>query len=99
NGAFEVARLQHPLGVAVDGEHLLVADTYNSRVRTLDLAKRSVAEFDGGKFTCTDPICYPLLEPAGIAVAAPDRILLVDTGNQRIEEYRPSLKTSHTWAR
>ena len=99
NGAFEVARLQHPLGVAVDGEHLLVADTYNSRVRTLDLAKRSVAEFDGGKFTCTDPICYPLREPAGIAVAAPDRILLVDTGNQRIEEYRPSLKTSHTWAR
>lgn len=99
NGAFDVARLQHPLGLAVDGERILVADTYNSRVRALDLPRRNVTEFDGGKFTCTDPICYPLREPAGIAVASPDRILLVDTGNQRVEEYRPSLKTSRTWAR
>ena len=99
NGAFDAARLQHPLGVAVDGKRLLVADTYNSRVRELDLPHKRVTDFDGGKFTCTDPICYPLREPAGIAVAAPDRILLVDTGNQRIEEFRPSLKTSHTWAR
>ena len=99
NGTFDVARLQHPLGVAVYGDNLLVADTYNSRVRTLDLAQRKVSEFDGGRFTCTDPICYPLREPAGIAVATPDRILLVDTGNQRIEEFRPSLKTSRTWAR
>jgi sugar lactone lactonase YvrE len=99
DGAFDVARLQHPLGVAVDGDTLLVADTYNSRIRTLDLARKTVAEFDGGKFTCTDPICYPLREPAGIAVASADRVLLVDTGNQRVEEYTPSTKTSRTWAR
>lgn len=99
NGPFDVARLQHPLGVAVDGGALLVADTYNNRIRTLDLDHRRVAEFDGGKFTCTDPICYPLREPAGIAVASADRILLVDTGNQRVEEYTPSTKTSRTWAR
>jgi hypothetical protein len=76
-----------------------VADTYNSRIRTLDLAGKTVAEFDGGKYTCTDPICYPTREPAGIVVASSDRILLVDTGNQRIEEYTPSTKTSKTWAR
>ena len=99
NGAFGSARLQHPLGVAASDAQLLVADTYNSRIRTLDLAHQTVAEFDGGKFTCTDPICYPLREPAGIAIAGKDRILLVDTGNQRIEEYRPSLQTSRTWAR
>jgi sugar lactone lactonase YvrE/thiol-disulfide isomerase/thioredoxin len=99
DGAFDVARLQHPLGVAVDGDTLLVADTYNSRVRTLDLKRRSVAEFDGGKYTCIDPVCYPTREPAGIAAASDDRILLVDTGNHRVEEYRPSLKTYHTWAR
>jgi sugar lactone lactonase YvrE len=99
NGAFDVARLQHPLGVAVDGDTLLVADTYNSRVRTLDLKRRTVADFDGGKYTCIDPVCYPTREPAGIAVASNDRILLVDTGNHRVEEYRPSLKTYHTWAR
>lgn len=99
NGPFDAARLQHPLGLAVDGNRILVADTYNSRIRTLDLGRRTVTDFDGGKFTCVDPICYPLREPAGIAVAGPDRILLVDTGNQRIEEYRPSTRTSRTWAR
>ena len=99
DGSFASARLQHPLGVAVEGDLLLVADTYNSRVRTLDLGKKTVAEFDGGKFTCTDPICYPTREPAGIVAAGADRVLLVDTGNQRIEEYTPSAKTSRTWAR
>ncbi|MEP6484115.1 MAG: thioredoxin-like domain-containing protein [Rudaea sp.] len=99
NGSFGTARLQHPLGIAVDGDQLLVADTYNSRIRTLDLDKKTVSEFDGGKYTCTDPICYPTREPAGILVANSDRIFLVDTGNQRIEEYTPSTKTSRTWAR
>ena len=99
DGAFVIARLQHPLGLAVDGDDLLVADTYNSRIRTLDLKRHVVAEFDGGKYTCIDPICIPTREPAGIAVASNDRILLVDTGNHRVEEYRPSLKTFHTWAR
>ena len=28
----------------------------------------------------------------------PDRILLVDTGNHRIEEYFPSTKSYRTWA-
>jgi len=99
DGPFATARLQHPLGVAADGDRVLVADTYNSRVRTLDLKRKTVSQFDGGKYTCIDPVCYPTLEPAGIAVASSDRILLVDTGNHRVEEYRPSLKTYHTWAR
>ena len=99
DGSFAVARLQHPLGLAVNGDKILVADTYNSRIRTLDLTKKTVSDFDGGKYTCIDPICYPTREPAGIVVASADRVLLVDTGNHRIEEYTPSTKTSRTWAR
>jgi thiol-disulfide isomerase/thioredoxin/sugar lactone lactonase YvrE len=99
NGDFGTARLQHPLGVAADGDHLLVADTYNSAIRDLDLSKHRVSDFDGGKFTCVDPVCVPTREPAGIAVDTPERILLVDTGNHRIDEYLPSAKTYHTWAR
>jgi thiol-disulfide isomerase/thioredoxin len=99
DGNFAVARLQHPLGLAVDGDKILVADTYNSRIRTIDLTQKKVSDFDGGKYTCIDPICYPTREPAGIVAASADRILLVDTGNQRIEEYTPSKKTSRTWAR
>jgi len=99
NGDFHAARLQHPLGVAIDGDNLLVADTYNSAVRELELAKHEVVDFDGGKFTCVDPVCIPTREPAGIVVDTPDRILLVDTGNHRIDEYQPSAKTYHTWSR
>jgi thiol-disulfide isomerase/thioredoxin len=99
NGDFQKARLQHPLGVAVDGDDLLVADTYNSAIRELELAKHEVVDFDGGKFTCVDPVCIPTREPAGIVADTPDRILLVDTGNHRIDEYRPSAKTYHTWSR
>ncbi len=99
NGDFRRARLQHPLGVACDGGRILVADTYNSAIRELNLDTRTVADFDGGKFTCVDPVCVPMREPAGIAVDSPDRILLVDTGNHRIDEYRPSAKTYHTWSR
>ena len=99
NGDFRKARLQHPLGVAVDGDSVLVADTYNSAIRKLELKNHEVADFDGGQFTCMDPVCVPTREPAGIVVDTPDRILLVDTGNHRIDEYRPSEKTYHTWAR
>ena len=99
NGDFRGARLQHPLGVAVDGDKVLVADTYNSAIRELNLDTHTVSDFDGGKYTCMDTICVPTREPAGIVVDTPDRILLVDTGNHRIDEYRPSAKTYHTWAR
>ncbi len=99
NGDFQKARLQHPLGVAVDGDRVLVADTYNSAIRELDLTQHEAVDFDGGKFTCVDPVCVPTREPAGIFAASTDRILLVDTGNHRVDEYRPSAKTYHTWAR
>jgi len=99
NGDFRGARLQHPLGVAADGDKVLVADTYNSAIRELNLDTHTVSDFDGGKYTCMDTICVPTREPAGIVVDTPDRILLVDTGNHRIDEYRPSAKTYHTWAR
>ena len=100
NGDFQNARLQHPLGVAAfDDKAVLVADTYNSAIRQLDLGNHKVADFDGGAFTCIDPVCLPTREPAGITVDNSDRILLVDTGNHRIEEYLPSAKTYHTWAR
>jgi thiol-disulfide isomerase/thioredoxin/DNA-binding beta-propeller fold protein YncE len=99
NGDFNTARLQHPLGVAADGDRILVADTYNSAIRVLDLGQHRVSDFDDGAFTCTDSVCLPTREPAGIVVADSDRILLVDTGNHRIEEYRPSTKSYHTWSR
>jgi thiol-disulfide isomerase/thioredoxin len=99
NGDFRKARLQHSLGVAVEEGKLLVADTYNSAIREIDLSKHEVSDFDGGKFTCIDSICIPMREPAGIFADSAERILLVDTGNHRVDEYLPAVKTYHTWAR
>ncbi|HET6520203.1 MAG TPA: hypothetical protein VFG47_10370, partial [Geminicoccaceae bacterium] len=99
NGPFEQARLQHPLGVAWHEGGLLVADSYNGEVRRLDLARREVRDLDGGRFTCQDPICLPLGEPAGLAPAGPDRVLLVDTNNHRVLEYRLDDLTYRTWLR
>lgn len=99
NGPVAEALLQHPLAVTPFGNGLLVADTYNSAIRAIDLASGTVSDFDGGRFTCIDPVCIPTREPAGIVADGSDRVLLVDTGNHRIEEYRPSTGQYHTWSR
>lgn len=99
DGPFDTARLQHPLGVSVYGDRVFVADTYNSAIRVLALTRSTVQGLDGGTYTCQDPVCLPTREPAGILVAGADRIFLVDTGNHRVEEYRPSTQTYRTWAR
>jgi len=97
NGPFEVATLQHPLGVAVESGEVLVADTFNHRVRVLDLAARRVRDLDDG-YTCRDARCRPLLEPAGVWADGPDRILVSDTDNHRVLEYRPASRTYRTWS-
>ena len=98
NGPVRQARLQHPLGVAAFGNSVLVADTYNSTIRVIDPAQETVRDFDDGSFTCNDPLCLPAREPAGVVADGSDRVLLVDTGNHRIDIYQPSTPTYRTWA-
>ncbi len=59
DGVGREARLQHPLGVAYDGSRdcLWIADTYNHKIRRLDLRTRMVT---------TLPVDCPLDEPGGI---------------------------------
>ena len=60
-----------------------------------------VDEFDGGRFTCQDPVCLPLAEPAGLWVdpaARRGRVLLSDTNNHRILAFDRAKKTYRTWA-
>ncbi|MBU2091977.1 MAG: hypothetical protein KKB63_15570, partial [Alphaproteobacteria bacterium] len=102
NGSFATARLQHCLGLdwwpeAGSAGGLIVADSYNNALRVLDFADRSVRDLDDG-FDCHDPVCYPLAEPAGVTAAGEDRLLVSDTNNHRILEYRPGRRRYHTWA-
>jgi sugar lactone lactonase YvrE len=96
NGAFETARLQHALGVAWTDEGPVVADSYNRAVRRLDLARGTVSDIEPG-LDCRDPVCLPLGEPAGVAVAPDGRLLLSDTNNHRILELDPAGKSYRTW--
>ena len=104
NGALPEAQFQHPLGVAMLGEHtLLVADSYNNRVRLVDLWERTVSDLDDG-FTCRDRVCLPEGgEPAGVcadprAPGADPRILVVETTRHRVLEVRPARRSYRTWA-
>ena len=77
-GSFDVARLQHPLGVTVreddpKGRALLVADTYNHKIKRLDLTTRRVSTFDAGE----------LSEPGGL-VSARGQLFIADTNNHRV---------------
>ena len=53
-----------------------------------------VSDLDEGSFVCTDPLCLP----AGVTAGGPARLLMVDTNNHRVVEYRLKHKTYGTWA-
>ena len=60
-GVGREARLQHPLGLAMDAERnaLWVADTFNSRIKRIDLKTNQVSKFKFG---------HPLDEPGGLSL-------------------------------
>ena len=98
NGPLNEARFQHPLGLGwLDGTRVLVADSFNSSVRLIDLDEGCVRDFESHEFVCQDATCLPLAEPAAVIADGPDRVLVVDTNNHRVVEYRPSENAYRTW--
>jgi sugar lactone lactonase YvrE/thiol-disulfide isomerase/thioredoxin len=79
DGPARTARLQHALGVAVasDGA-LIVADTYNDRLRRIDRQSERVGTFYRAEGNAS------LREPAGIAAAEDGSFLVADTNNHRV---------------
>ncbi len=78
------ARFQHPLGIAaVDGK-LYVADSYNHKLREVDVKTRKVTTWlgDGKPGDQLQPTAQ-LSEPAGLAVAN-GQLFIADTNNHRI---------------
>jgi DNA-binding beta-propeller fold protein YncE len=90
DGPFEVAQLQHPGGIAVLGDgDLLIADTYNHKLRRVDLSERRVTTVAGsgepgpGTGAGEDSL---LNEPSGVAVSG-GLVLVADTNNDRLLRY------------
>lgn len=79
DGPFAAASLQHPLAVAVTaGGDLVVADTFNDRLRRLDRRAGQVTTLSLGTGD------ESLREPGGLAVLADGDLLVADTGHHRL---------------
>jgi DNA-binding beta-propeller fold protein YncE len=94
DGVGDKVRLQHALGVVYHEGKLYVADTYNSKIKVIDPAKRSCQTFLGG-----EPdgwLAGPLFnEPGGISYAA-GKLYLADTNAHRIRVVDLKTKTVST---
>ncbi|HVP14614.1 MAG TPA: thioredoxin-like domain-containing protein, partial [Terriglobales bacterium] len=91
DGAYPAARLQHPLGVAAWRERLLVADSYNHKIKLVDPAARTAATRFGDGRPGAGPGAeggsgrggLRLFEPGGLSVAG-DEAFVADTNNHRL---------------
>ncbi len=86
DGAAHLARFQHPLGVLYHNGKLYVADTYNSKIRTIDQATATVATFAGtgkGGFADGDLKSALFFEPGGL-VAVDNVLYVADVNNHKI---------------
>ena len=84
DGSGNDVRLQHPLGLVLWNNKLLIADTYNHRIKLLDPAARSVKSFAGaGKPGQADGVKPSFYEPGGLAIAG-DKLYVADTNNHAI---------------
>ena len=100
DGPFWDALLQHGLGVAtLDKARVLVADTYNHKIKLLDLKSREVTTLVGtGKpgDRIGQGVETELNEPGGLALLG-DKVLIADTNNHRIVGYDLKKQTATHW--
>jgi sugar lactone lactonase YvrE len=80
-------RLQHPLGVAWWKGKLYVADTYNNKIKVIDVQQRACATIAGsgkaGNQDASEGAKATFNEPAGIS-AAGGKLYVADTNNHSI---------------
>jgi DNA-binding beta-propeller fold protein YncE len=77
-------RLQHPLGVLASGDLVLIADTYNHKIKQLNTTQQSVKTFLGsGKPGQADGTSASFYEPAGMSIAG-NKLFIADTNNHAI---------------
>lgn len=83
DGAKDEARFQHPLGIVFHNGGLFIADTYNHKIKFVDLKTREAVTWlgDGKSGTKLDPAQFA--EPAGLAIAG-GTLYVADTNNHRI---------------
>lgn len=94
DGEGDDVRLQHPLAVALYDGKILIADTYNHKIKMLYPKTRIVQTFLGnGKSGQIDGAKPTFYEPGGITIAN-EKLFVADTNNHAIRVV--DLKTKQT---
>jgi thiol-disulfide isomerase/thioredoxin len=94
DGTGDDVRLQHPLGLLAFGDKLLIADTYNHKIKELDPQRQRVASLFGtGKPGQVDGAAPSFYEPGGLTLAN-EKLYVADTNNHAIRVI--DLKTKQT---
>ncbi len=83
NGVGKLARFQHPLGIAVSGDSLFVADSYNHALRQIELKTENVSTVAGNGTAGNALEPLQLSEPGGLSISGPS-LYIADTNNHRI---------------
>jgi sugar lactone lactonase YvrE len=99
DGPLSGARLQHALGITLWQERkLLIADTYNHKLKLLDLEAGTLETLlgDGRPGARLDAGGVRLNEPGGLVLAG-DEVLIADTNNARVLSYDPRSGRSREW--
>jgi DNA-binding beta-propeller fold protein YncE len=79
DGDYAVAEFNSPQGMALDGQSLYVADTWNHLIRKVDLAARRVTTVAGtGEQNRTTPPMGRMAKPLATALSSPWDLLLHD---------------------
>lgn len=98
DGEGDEVRLQHPLGLALEGGRLFVADTYNHKIKTLDPRARKVSTFVGtGRPGQSDGERASFYEPGGLSVAK-GKLYVADTNNHAVRVIDLSTRRTTTLA-
>ncbi|CAN5578890.1 hypothetical protein BH24ACI2_BH24ACI2_06860 [soil metagenome] len=84
DGKGDNVRLQHPLGVTLYDGNVLIADTYNHKIKMRNTEKQTVTTILGtGKSGQSDGKTPTFYEPAGLSIAD-GKLFVADTNNHAI---------------
>jgi thiol-disulfide isomerase/thioredoxin len=89
DGPRETAQLQHPVGIAMGPSGLLVADTFNGKIKAVDTETGAVRTW----FEAAGDVS--LTEPGGLCQLADGRVIVADTNGHRLVEIWPDGKSAH----
>lgn len=83
DGQENKARLQHPLGTSLDSGTLYIADTYNSKIKRVDIATNTVTSWLGSTPGWADGAEARFNEPGGLSFSE-GKLYIADTNNHAI---------------